>query len=76
MFLFSFFSVARSRDPTSQRLQPIQSARAEYDLRAVFREQNRSRLAYSAEDQIDSRRVSLERTACHRRRRKVLCINR
>ena len=37
----------RARDPTSESLQPIQSARTEDDLRAAFREHNRSRRAYS-----------------------------
>jgi len=38
---------ARSRDTTSESLQPIQSARAQHDLRAVFSQHLRSRLAYS-----------------------------
>jgi hypothetical protein len=37
----------RARDPTSESLEPIQSARAEDNLRAAFRKHDRSRLAYS-----------------------------
>jgi hypothetical protein len=38
----------RSRDTVSESLKAIQSARAEYDLRTAFSEQERSRLAYTA----------------------------
>ena len=38
----------RACDPTSESLEPIQSARAEDDLRAALSEHDRSRLAYSA----------------------------
>ena len=41
------YLAARSRDPTSQSLEPIQSARGEYDRCAAFSEHDRSRLAYS-----------------------------
>jgi hypothetical protein len=37
----------RACDPTSESLEPIQSARAEDDLRAALSEHDRSRLAYS-----------------------------
>jgi hypothetical protein len=38
----------RSRDTVSESLKAIQSARAEYDLRTAFSEQERSGLAYAA----------------------------
>jgi hypothetical protein len=41
------YLATRSRDPTSESLEPIQSARAEYDLCAAFSEHDRSRFAHS-----------------------------
>jgi hypothetical protein len=38
----------RRTPPTSESLQPIQFARAEYDLRAAFSQHHRSRFADSA----------------------------
>jgi hypothetical protein len=38
----------RSFDPTSERLQPIQSARAEYDFRAALSEHDRSGFTHAA----------------------------
>jgi len=38
----------RFRDPTSESLESIQSARAEHDLCAAFSEHDRRRFAYSA----------------------------
>ena len=35
-------------DPTSERLQPIQSSRTEYDFRAALSEHNRSGFTYAA----------------------------
>ena len=37
-----------SFDPTSERLQPIQSSRAEYDFRAALSEHDRSGFTYAA----------------------------
>ncbi len=47
-FVNSATSATRSRDPTCESLQPFQSARVEYDLRAPFSEHERRGLAYSA----------------------------
>src|SRR6476660_8384656 len=38
----------RPFDPTSERLQPIQSARTEYDFRAALREHDRRGFTYAA----------------------------
>ena len=35
-------------DPTSERLQPIQSSRTEYDFRAALSEHDRSGFTYAA----------------------------
>jgi hypothetical protein len=56
------YLATRSRDPASERLKPIQSPRAEPDLRAAFSERDRSHLAYPAA------RSRMERAGTPRRR--------